>query len=182
MGGVTTAIAGAATGAAGAFFMDLGLSYGQPYLPEMLTAPGWGRVFTRYAGAFLIGWGASFFVSRQTANAVTAGALTVVTYDLVKQLANQYMLPPAHQLGGEDGSYPFTGYNPYLTGMGRGGSTGYSGEQAGMAGYIGRRGMAGYLKGPGTVRSTQFRRAPTVSAFVEPEAGGTSSMGADLEV
>lgn len=180
-GGITSAIGGAAIGASGALALDLALNFGAPYLPAVMVMPGWGRNLTRLAGAFLIGMLSGFVVKPATRNAITAGALVVVTYDITKQLANQYVLPPTMQLGGEDysaGSYPYAGYNPYLTGLGRGGSSGYSGDAAGGS-------FAGYLPRGAPVRTSAIRRAisrtATMSAFLEPEAAA-ASLGADLDI
>lgn len=176
MGGVSHTLTGAAIGASGALALDLALSFGAPYLPAMVAVPGWPRSLLRLAGAFAIGALSGFVVKPETRRAITAGAVVVVSYDIFKQLANQYVLPMTNQLGGEDQSYPYTGYNPYLTGLGHGGSGG-AGEQ-------GMGGLRGYLRGPGRLRSQAFQRVRPMSNYVEDgvTSASGSGIGADIEL
>jgi len=175
MGGVSHTLTGAAIGASGALALDLALSFGAPYLPAMVAVPGWPRNALRLAGAFLIGALSGFVVKPETRRAITAGAVVVVSYDIFKQLANQYVLPMTNQLGGEDQSYPYA-YNPYLTGLAHGGSGG-AGEQ-------GMGGLRGYIRGPGRVRSSTMPRVRPMSSYVDDgvTSAGGSSMGADIEL
>lgn len=165
--GIKHTLMGAGIGAIGAIGLDVGLSYLVPMLPASIQAnvsSGWGRNLVRLGGALGMGLLASFVVKKETARAVAAGAATVVSADILKQLANQYLLPATHQLG----SYEYAGYNPYLTGfrgLGHGGS-GYAsgGSMEGLRGYLPRA------------------AAPkTMSAFMEPEHAA-SGMGADIEL
>jgi hypothetical protein len=150
--------------------MDLGLSYGVPYLPvtwQPRLASGWGRQLTRLGGAFLLGYLATFVVKRETARAVSAGAVTVVGYDIAKLLLNP-ILPAGHQLS----AYDYGGYYPFLTGFGR---TSSGGTTDGMSSYLPGGGMSSYL--PSRSAAPQ-----TVSAFLEPDTPSGSYMGADIEL
>jgi hypothetical protein len=181
---VTGVLGGALVGAGGALALDLALNFGAPYLPAMVAVPGWPRHILRLGGAFLIGALSGLVVKPETRRAITAGAVTVVTYSIVKDLANQYVLPPTMQLGdpSADSSYPWA-WNPYLGRLGHGGS-----GSSGMA-----DGLRGYVTGPGRMRTNTMSRVRAgagvtasgrmhgyIDDGVTSPAG--SSLGADLEI
>jgi hypothetical protein len=84
VGGMFGQLVPAAYGAGGALALNLGLSY-LP-LPDMLKT-GMARHGVRLVGAFGLGWAARKFLGAK-GNAVAAGALTVVMYDILKAVIN----------------------------------------------------------------------------------------------
>lgn len=82
MGGILNQLVPAAYGAGGALALNLALSY-LP-LPDMLKT-GWARHGVRLVGAMGLGWAARKFLGAR-GNAVAAGALVVVMYDILKQV------------------------------------------------------------------------------------------------
>lgn len=77
-----------AVGAAGALGVDLLLGF-LPLPPALKAGPM--RPVVRLAGAIGVGMLAGMIASRQTAEQVTAGAVTVVLYDTMKGLLTQMM-------------------------------------------------------------------------------------------
>jgi hypothetical protein len=84
VGGIVGQLVPAAYGAGGALALNLALSY-LP-LPEAVKT-GWPRHGVRLVGAFGLGWAARKFLGAR-GNAVAQGALTVVMYDILKQVIN----------------------------------------------------------------------------------------------
>lgn len=84
--GVTAAIIPAGTGAVGAIGLDVLLAYVP--LPDMLRA-GWGRIAIRIAGAIGLGFLARPLVGTRNAQLFSAGALTVIAYDVLRTFAGQ---------------------------------------------------------------------------------------------
>lgn len=82
LGGLTSQLMPAALGAGGAIALNVGLSF-LP-LPEQLKT-GWMRHGTRLVGALALGWAAKKFLGAK-GGAVALGALTVVMYDIGKQV------------------------------------------------------------------------------------------------
>lgn len=179
-------LGGALIGAGGALALDLTLNFGERYLPPALTG-GWPRKLLRLGGAFLLGALSGLVVKPETRRAITAGAVTVVTYTIVRDLLNDFVMPDTMKLGdpGEPGSqYPWS-WNPYLAGrLSHGGST--SSSDGSM--------MAGYITGPGRVRSFAMPRVRAgagvtasgrrLSSYVDDgvTSPGGSGLGADLEI
>lgn len=84
-------------GAAGGVALNLALSY-LP-LPEVLKT-GWARHATRVVGALGLGMLAKKFMGSR-GNAVAAGAMTIVVYDVLKQVLGQF----APEIGSRLGEY-----------------------------------------------------------------------------
>ena len=100
----------AATAASGAVLLDILMAYLTPYLPAQVNA-GAVRVLTKAAGAVGLSMLASKFLSPSTGRAMGVGALTVVFYDLAKQLITQ--VAPAVKMDGMgyySPAYPAGGY------------------------------------------------------------------------
>lgn len=112
VGGITSALIPAAIGGAGAVGLDVALGYGERFLPEMLTK-GYGKVAVQVAGAFALGWAASKVVGKDKGKAVTAGALTVAAYSLIKTLTAQFA-PQLPGLSGDDYADNVGAYMPEL--------------------------------------------------------------------
>lgn len=93
-----------AIGAAGALGLDVLL--GLVPLPDMLKTPTV-RPFVRIAGAIGIGMLASMVAGRKIGEQVTAGAVTVTVYDIMKGVVQQAM--PTLSLG-DVGYYPSLEY------------------------------------------------------------------------
>lgn len=73
----------AGVGAVGAIGVDVALSYVTPMLPAMLQT-GLPRTAVRLAGAVIVGMAAGKVMGRKFGEEVTAGAITVTMYDLIK--------------------------------------------------------------------------------------------------
>lgn len=114
-------------GAGGAVALNLALSY-LP-LPDAVKT-GWGRHGVRIVGALGIGWLAHRFVKGKTGDAVAAGALTVVMYDIVKAALAQF----APEIGSRLGEFE----DVSLSG---------DGEYYDPASYITDESVSGYLDG-----------------------------------
>lgn len=138
--GIVGQLVPAAYGAGGAIALNLALSY-LP-LPDVLKT-GWPRHLTRLAGAMAVGFAARKFLGRR-GEAVGAGALTVVVYDIVKGLIATASPDIGARLGDfedvslEDGGFidpasPVRGFAAYLEGTADDGS--------------GVDGMGAYLQG-----------------------------------
>lgn len=82
LGGLTSQLVPAALGAAGGMALNIGLSF-LP-LPDSLKT-GWARHGVRLAGAFGLGMIAKKFLGSK-GNAVALGAMTIVLYDIGKQV------------------------------------------------------------------------------------------------
>lgn len=82
--GVTSYLMPAITGAAGAVLLDVGMAY-LPIPDNFKT--GWLGTGAKAAGAVGLGLLAGKFLSRRTGALFTAGALTVIAYQAVRQLA-----------------------------------------------------------------------------------------------
>jgi hypothetical protein len=80
----------AGVGAIGAIGLDVALSYATPMLPASLQS-GIGRTAVRVAGAVGVGYIAGMVMGRRFGEQVTAGALTVTLYDLLKGYAAQVL-------------------------------------------------------------------------------------------
>jgi hypothetical protein len=123
VGGLLGQLVPAAYGAGGALALNLGLSY-LP-LPDSLKT-GWARHGVRLAGAFALGYGAKKFLGSK-GQMVAAGALTVVMYDLLKEVINMAAPAIGTRLGefedvslADDGfidtASPIRGFGAYLQG------------------------------------------------------------------
>jgi hypothetical protein len=123
--GILGQLVPAAYGAGGAVALNLALSY-LP-LPDALKT-GWPKNVTRLAGAMLIGTLARKFLGAR-GNAVGAGALTVVVYDIVKGLIATAAPDIGVRLGEfedvtllddgfVDAASPVRGFGAYLEGEG----------------------------------------------------------------
>lgn len=86
--GMLGAVMPAAVGAAGAVGLDVALGYAS-FLPETFRS-GWGRHGIRFAGALGLGWIASKIASKNTADAIRAGALTVVIYGVLREVLQKF--------------------------------------------------------------------------------------------
>lgn len=128
LGGITGQITTAAYGAAGGLALNLALSY-LP-LPDMLKT-GWMRHATRVVGAVGLGMVAKKFLGAR-GNAVATGAMTIVVYDVLKQLLGQF----APEIGSRLGEFEDVSLS---------GDDYYS-----PASYITDGGVAGYLDGDGS--------------------------------
>lgn len=93
---VTGQLLPAAYGAGGAVVLNLALSY-LP-LPESVKT-GWPRHGVRLVGALAVGWAARKFVKGNVGNAMAAGALIVVVYDIVKAALAQFAPEIGSRLG-----------------------------------------------------------------------------------
>lgn len=183
---ISGTLGGALVGAGGALALDLALQFGAPYLPAMVATPGIPRNLLRLGGAFLIGALSGLVVKPETRRAITAGAVTVVTYSIVKDLANQYVLPPTMQLGADDGAttYPW-GWNPYLARLGHGGSTSSSDGTMmnGLRAYIGTGARSYNMPRVRAGAGATAGRA-RLSAYIEDGSTSPSGsgLGADIEL
>lgn len=81
-------LAPAGVGAAGAIGLDVALGYAT-FIPETFRT-GWARHGIRLGGALLLGMVASKIVGKSTADAVRAGALTVVLYGVLKEVIQKF--------------------------------------------------------------------------------------------
>jgi hypothetical protein len=108
----------------------------------------------RAASALVLGWLASFAVNRRTAEQMSAGAITVVGYNVVRELAARFA--PNLPLGA------------YI-------------EPEAMGAYISPNGMgwagAGRTAGGGTLNPrTGYRRVPGLAAYISPRLRGMSQV------
>lgn len=85
--GLTSQVMPALIGAGGAVAMDVALGY-LP-LPAMLQS-GLPKQGVRVAAAVAVGWGASKVLGKAKGQAIMQGALTIIAYDLVKQLVHKF--------------------------------------------------------------------------------------------
>lgn len=97
VGGIVGQLKSAALGASGGLALNLALSY-LP-LPDTLKT-GWPRHAVRVAGAVGLGMIAKKFLGAKGAT-VAAGAMTIVVYDILKQLVTQF----APEIGGRLGEF-----------------------------------------------------------------------------
>lgn len=150
-GGIMGQLTQAGYGAAGGIALNLALSY-LP-LPDVLKT-GWARHATRVAGALGLGMVAKKFLGAK-GNAVAAGAMTIVVYDVLKQLLGQFAPEIGGRLGefedvslsGDDFYSPASYVSGYLDGDGSPGDgdvDGTGGQQEYMGAY-----MEGDLDGVG---------------------------------
>lgn len=129
----------AAIGATGAVALDVVYAYASPYLPATMQT-GWFATLAKVLGAAGVGFAASKMLGRERGRAVTLGALTVVGYGVVKQLAQQF----APTIKGLSGYADYVGYNVPNQGIGA-----YMGNQLGFyspASVIQGSGMGAYMK------------------------------------
>jgi hypothetical protein len=142
LSGLMAQIVPAAYGAGGAIALNLGLSY-LP-LPAVLTT-GWARHGVRLVGAFGLGVVAKKFLGARGSN-VAAGALTVVMYDILKEVLN--MAAPSigsrlgefedvsiYENGFIDPASPVRGLSAYLSGD-PDNNNGVDGNLDGMGAFI----------------------------------------------
>jgi hypothetical protein len=121
MRGVSRVVMPAAVGALGAVGLDVTWGYFGKFIPATVQGNVWLAAAAKIAGAFGLGWIASKAVGREQGRLVTAGAVTVVSYGLVKSLLHQAApnLPGLAGIDGLDAYMPgqFGAYNPapYLT-------------------------------------------------------------------
>lgn len=84
--GLTAAIVPAAIGGAGAVGVDILLAY----LPLPATfQSGWGNYLAKIAGSFGVGYLGGMALGREKGHLITAGALTVTAYTILRALAQQ---------------------------------------------------------------------------------------------
>lgn len=180
---LSSTLGGALVGAGGALALDLALTLTQQWQPAAVATPGIPRNLLRLGGAFLIGALSGLVVKPETRRAITAGAVTVVTYSIVKDLANQYVLPATMQLAAEEpGAYPWS-WNPFLARLGHGGSTSSSdGTMMGLRGYITGPKVRSFAMP--RVRAGQGATASrALSSYIDDGVTSASgSLGADVEI
>lgn len=87
--------------------------------PMLLTGPG--RHAAKALSAILLGMGASYIVGRRTADQLTAGALTVVGYNVVRDVAARVLpqVPLGEYLQPSGLGYYGAGLNPAYQPMGQ---------------------------------------------------------------
>jgi hypothetical protein len=78
----------AATGAAGALGVDIAMGYIRPMLPAGFSGPMIDPLI-KIGGAIGVGWVAGQVMGRRFGEQVTAGALTVAMYDIIKGFVRQ---------------------------------------------------------------------------------------------
>ena len=145
---VNTTLIPAAVAASGALSLDVLWNF-LP-LPETLkTGPL--RHIAKGAGAIGLGWLAGMVVNKKTAGQLATGALTVVTYNAMREMMARFM--PAVNMG------------YYSAGM----PAGSMGAYVGMGEYVGGPGMGAYIGGGGT---SPYLAADTLS---EPFAGPSAA-------
>ena len=86
--GVMNQLIPAAIGGTGAVGLNVALAY-LPIPDTLKTGPL--AIATKIGGALLLGWGAGKLIGRHNGQLVTLGALTVVAYDVIRQLVAQAM-------------------------------------------------------------------------------------------
>lgn len=135
VGSITRSLIPAAIGGAGAVALDIALGYVP--LPDMLKT-GYAKVAVQIAGAFALGMIAGKVLGKDKGHAVTAGALTVAAYSLVKTVVKQ-AAPTLPGLAGDYeamrmGAYmqPSLGYTNAAPSLGA-----YMQPGAAMSGYDG---------------------------------------------
>lgn len=96
MGIVNNQIIPAAIGAGGALALNLALSFIP--LPDVAKT-GWARHGVRLLGALGLGWAAQKFVGGKKGEALAAGALTIVMYDIVRAALSQFAPEISTRLG-----------------------------------------------------------------------------------
>lgn len=84
--GLTAALVPAAIGGAGAVGLDILIAY-LP-LPATLQS-GWGNYATKIAGSFAVGYLGGMALGKDKGHQITAGALTVSLYTILRALAQQ---------------------------------------------------------------------------------------------
>lgn len=84
--GLTAALVPAAIGGAGAVGLDILIAY-LP-LPAALQS-GWGNYATKIAGSFAVGYAGGMALGKEKGHLITAGALTVSLYTILRALAQQ---------------------------------------------------------------------------------------------
>jgi hypothetical protein len=105
----------AGIGALGAVGLDVAMGYAAQYLPASLTSNVYIAAATKTAGAFGLGWAASKVMGREKGKLVTAGALTVIAYQLVKGILRNAAPTLPGLAGGDMGAYmPMSGFGAYL--------------------------------------------------------------------
>lgn len=95
--GVTGLVLPAATGAAGALALDVALAYIP--VPDTFRT-GWMGTATKAAGAIGLGMLAGKFLSRRTGALFTAGALTIIAYQAIRNLIPAEVKTKVKGLGG----------------------------------------------------------------------------------
>jgi hypothetical protein len=146
--GVTGLILPAGTGALGAVLLDVLLAYVP--VPDNLKSGILGTV-TKAAGAIALGFGAGKVFGKRTGVLFTGGALTVIAYQLVRQLA-------ADSLG--DKVKGLSGYADFVDYQGSAGG----GQVNGMGAYM-PNAQLGYVSPAGVVNGA-------------PQSDGLGAMGA----
>ncbi len=101
----------AGIGGAGALALDIGLSYVP--LPTMLQT-GIPNAAVKVAGALALGFVGGKVLGRDKGKAITAGALTIVAYNLMRKLVQQY----APSVPGLSGDYRDMSVGAYMSGTG----------------------------------------------------------------
>lgn len=148
VGGIVGQLQTAAFGAAGGIALNLALSY-LP-LPEMLKT-GWMRHATRVAGAVGLGLIAKKFLGAR-GNAVATGAMTIVVYDVLKQVLGQF----APEIGSRLGEFEDVTVGDYYD----------------PASYITDDGVSGYLDGDGSPGDGDV---DSVGAYMEGDLDGVGA-------
>lgn len=108
--GITAAIVPAGIGAMGAVALDVVWGYATPYLPAAISGSPYINALAKVAGAFGIGWAGSKVMGREKGKLITAGALTVIAYQLLEALVKQ--MAPSLPMAGLGAYMPLSGYNP----------------------------------------------------------------------
>lgn len=104
VGGIMRQLVPAATGAVGAVGLDVALAY-LPIPDQYKT--GWLGTGVKIAGAIGLGMLAGRFVGKEKGKLFTAGALTVIAYQVVRNLASQTL---GQSVKGLSGYSDFTDY------------------------------------------------------------------------
>ena len=112
-GVVRNAIVPGAIGAGGALALDVAMGYLKPMLPPTLQT-GWINTGVKVAGAIALGMVAGRFLGRERGRIVTLGALTVVSYGVLKEMLASAGLP---------GLAGYADYTPYRMGAYMGAGT-----------------------------------------------------------
>jgi hypothetical protein len=147
---VNTTLIPAAVAATGALSLDVLWNF-LPLPVALKTGPL--RHIAKGAGAIGLGWLAGMVVNKKTAGQLATGALTVVTYNAMREMMARFM--PAVNMG------------YYSAGM----PAGEMGAYVGMGEYVGNgnNGMGAYIGGGGT---SPYLAADTLS---EPFAGPSAA-------
>jgi hypothetical protein len=114
--GLTSSIMPAAVGAVGAVGLDVAYGYLGGFLPASVSGNVYLSAAVKLAGAYGLGVLAGKVMGQEKGRAVTLGAMTVVSYGIIKSLVAQFApnVPGLH--GYPDGFQGMGAYMPNLSG------------------------------------------------------------------